>query len=120
MTHTFTPWNKALRLMKPGAIGEPNLAALIGSSIGSITGLFAIGVAPAIIENNARLMMAHPTIGLLCFIVGGVVGWIVGGMLGSVLTRVRRIQQAHIAGGVIGGFLPFAAFVVLGWFLWTA
>lgn len=105
--------------MKPGAIGEPNLAALIGSSIGSITGLFSIGVAPAIIEHNARLMMAHPTIGLFCFVVGGVFGWLVGGLLGSRLARVRRVQPAHIAGGVIGGSLPFVGFVLLGWFLWT-
>lgn len=105
--------------MKPGAIGEPNLAALIGSSIGSITGLFAIGVAPAVMEQNARLMIAYPTIGLLCFIVGGVFGWLVGGLLGSKLSRPRRVQQAHIAGGLIGGSLPFATFVLLGWFLWA-
>ena len=106
--------------MRPGGIGELNLGALIGTSIGSITGLFAIGVAPAIIEHNARLMLAHPTIGLFCFFVGGVFGWLVGGLLGTRLARIRRFQQGYIAGGVIGGFLPFTAFVLLGWFLWTS
>ncbi|MCU0771864.1 MAG: hypothetical protein MUE94_08885 [Verrucomicrobia bacterium] len=105
--------------MKPGSLGEPHIAALIGSSIGSITGLFAIGIAPAILEQNARLMIAHPTIGLLCFVVGGVVGWIAGGLLGSTLGRTRGFQQGYITGGVIGGTLPFAAFVLLGWLLWT-
>lgn len=105
--------------MKFGDIGEPNLAALIGSCIGSITGLFAVGVAPAIIEHNPRLLIAHPTIGLFCFVVGGAIGWIVGGLLGSFLARPNRMQQGYIAGGVIGGTLPFVAFILLGWFLWT-
>jgi hypothetical protein len=106
--------------MKPGGIGEPNLAALIGSSIGSITGLFGIGVAPAILDQDARLMIAYPTIGLVCFVVGGLLGWLVGGQLGVRLARNRQPQQAHIAGGLIGGSLPFAAFVLLGWLLWAA
>ena len=95
------------------------MAALIGSSIGSISGLFAIGVAPAILEHNLRLVMAHPTLGLLCFMAGGFFGWFVGGLLGSKLGHARHPQPGHIAGGVIAGILPFAAFVFLGWILWT-
>jgi len=105
--------------MKPGSIGEPNLAALIGSGIGSITGLIAIGVAPAIIDQNPRLMLAHPTIGLICFVLGGAFGWLVGGLLGSRLARRRHAQQGYILGGLIGGLIPFTAFVFLGWVLWT-
>ncbi len=106
--------------MKPEGPGEPNLAALIGACVGSITGLFAIGIAPAIIEHNAQLVIAHPTIGLFCFFVGGICGWLVGGRLGLKFARPRRIEQGHIAGGVIGGMLPFALLVLLGWFLWTS
>jgi len=105
--------------MKPGSIGEPNLAALIGSSIGSITGLIAIGIAPAILDQNPRLMLAHPTIGLICFVVAGAFGWLVGGLLGSQLAQRRRMRKGYIVGGLIGGLIPFAAFVFLGWFLWT-
>jgi hypothetical protein len=105
--------------MKPGVIGEANLAALIGSSIGSITGLFAIGIVPAILEQNARLVLAHPTIGLICFFVGGGTGWVVGGLLGPSLANPHRQQPGYIAGGIIGGVLPFIAFVLLGWFLWS-
>ncbi|MCU0786941.1 MAG: hypothetical protein MUC91_01930 [Verrucomicrobia bacterium] len=105
--------------MKPGTIGEPNLAALIGSGIGSISGLIAVGVAPSVIEHNPRLLLAHPTIGLFCFALGGLFGWFVGGWLGRRLSHPSRQQQGYVLGGVIGGLIPFAAFVLLGWFLWT-
>lgn len=105
--------------MKPGAIGEANLAALIGSSTGSITGLFGIGIAPAVIESDASLVIAYPTVGLFCFIVGGLFGWFVGGILGRRLAKPRRLQQGHVTGGVIGGALPFLASILLGWLLWS-
>jgi hypothetical protein len=105
--------------MKPGTIGEPNLAALIGSGIGSISGLIAVGVAPSVMEHNPRLLLAHPTIGLFCFALGGLFGWFVGGWLGRRLSHPSRQQQGYVLGGVIGGLIPFAAFVLLGWFLWT-
>jgi hypothetical protein len=105
--------------MKPGGLWEPNLGALIGTSIGSISGLFAIGIMPAILEKNAGLMIAHPSIGLCCFFLGGACGWLAGGGLGAKLARPPQTQSGYVLGGLIGGSLPFAAFVLLGWFLWT-
>ena len=101
--------------MKPGAIGEANLGALIGSCIGSITGLFAIGIAPAIIESNAQLVIAPPKIGLICFVLGGLFGWFAGGALGHKLAHVLSLQRAHVTAGIISGLLPFVGFVLFGW-----
>ena len=105
--------------MKRTPIGQANLAALIGGSLGAITGLFAVGVAPACIEGNARLLIAHPTIGLFCFFLSGLFGWLVGGQVGPWLKRRRSLAYAHVVGGVIAGLLPFAFFIWLGWYLWT-
>lgn len=106
-------------VMKKPSIGHLNLAALIGACIGSITGLFAVGIAPAIIEQNARMMLAFPSIGLICFFLGGVAGWIVGGELGPRLGRQTRQQRGQLLGGLIGGALPFAVFALSGWYLHT-
>jgi len=35
------------------------------------------------------------------------------------MSRLQRRQQGYIVGGIIGGMLPFASFILLGWFLWT-
>ena len=95
------------------------MAALIGAGIGSITGLFAVGIAPAIIEQNARLVLAFPTIGFICFFLGGVAGWIVGGQLGLRLEHQVRPQRGHLLGGIIGGAVPFFVFALSGWYLHT-
>jgi hypothetical protein len=103
--------------VKSGTFGEANLAAVIGSSIGSVTSLFAIGVAPAIIESDARLLLAFPTISLFLFVLGGIAGWLMGGLLGRRLAKPQRMQRAHVTGGLIGGAVPFVAFVLLGWLI---
>lgn len=104
--------------MKSRTIRETTLASMIGSILGSIPGLFAIGVIPAILEREPRLVLAHPTIGLLCFVVGGVFGWFVGGSLGWRLGKPHGTPQSQVTGGVIAGTLPLIAFLVLGWLLW--
>ena len=41
--------------MKPG-LGEANLGALVGAVVGATGGLFAVGIAPAIMAKNAALL----------------------------------------------------------------
>jgi hypothetical protein len=100
-------------------MGQANLAALIGGSIGSITGLFAMGIMPAILEHDLHRLMSQPNLSLFCFFVGGVVGWLAGGQIGPRIEKPRAVPRAHIVGGVIGGLIPFGCLVLLGWFLWA-
>jgi len=62
--------------MRPG-LGEPNLGALVGAVVGAIGGLFAVGIAPAIIDRN---LAVRPLDG---FIVKWVNGWIGATTVGS-------------------------------------
>jgi hypothetical protein len=101
-------------------MGQANLAALIGGSIGSITGLFAMGIVPALMEQDVHRLMTQPNLSLFCFFIGGAVGWLVAGQIGPRLEQPRAIQRAHIIGGIVGGLIPFAGFVLLGWFLWAS
>jgi hypothetical protein len=105
--------------MNQPSIGQANLAALIGGSIGSITGLFAMGVVPALMEKELQRLMTQPNLSLFCFFIGGTVGWLVAGQIGPRLEKPLTIQRAHIVGGIIGGLVPFVGFVLLGWFLWA-
>jgi len=101
-------------------MGQANLAALIGGSVGSITGLFAMGIIPALLEKDLHRLMTQPNLSLFCFFIGGVIGWLVGGQVGPRIEKARAPQRAHIVGGTIGGLIPFAGFVLLGWFLWAS
>jgi Na+/proline symporter len=105
--------------MNQTPIGQANLAALIGGSIGSITGLFAMGIVPALMERELQRLMTQPNLSLFCFFIGGVVGWLAAGQIGPRLEKPRAIQRAHIVGGIIGGLIPFVWLVLLGWFLWA-
>lgn len=115
----FSPRKGAagVQQMNQPPIGQANLAALIGGSIGSITGLFAIGMMPAILEGDVRRLMLYPNLSLFCFFIGGGIGWLVGGQIGPRLEKPRALQRAHIIGGILGGLIPFAGLVLAGWLL---
>lgn len=104
---------------EPPPLGQANLAALIGGSVGSITGLFAMGIIPALMEKDLHRLMTQPNLSLFCFFIGGVIGWLVGGQIGPRIGNPRTGQRAHIMGGVLGGLIPFISFLALGWFLWA-
>lgn len=103
--------------MQKHPFGEANLGALSGAIIGSIGGLFAIGVAPAIAFRNLALLFGTPTLGLLCWAVSGALGWLVGGQLGSRLGARFNSPRAEVIGGILGGLMPTVLVGLWGWYL---
>lgn len=100
-------------------IGEANLAALIAAVIACIGGLFALGIAPSVITKNIQFLVATPTLNVISFFLCGSLGWLIGGQLGPRLQGIFGEQGGLIAGGIIGGLLPFAGMVGAGWYLAT-
>jgi hypothetical protein len=101
------------------SIGEANLGALIGGVIGSILGLFALGLAPAVMTGKLQYLVQAPILNVMSFFVSGASGWSVGGQLGPRVERFLGEQDAHIAGGIIGGLFPVLAIAAFGWYLVT-
>jgi hypothetical protein len=104
--------------MKP-RLGEMNLGALVGTVVGATGGLFAVGIAPAIMARNIALLFLYPIIGVFCMVVGGLVGWLVGGQLGPRFGTKYDTQRAEIAGGVVGGMVPVVLIALWGWYMKT-
>jgi len=100
-------------------IGEPNHAALIAAIIGSIGGLFALGIAPSILSHYPRWLARFPKLNVISFFLCGVAGWYLGGQLGPRLEALLGQQKGHIAGGITSGLLPVAGVAGLGWYLVT-
>jgi len=103
--------------MKPRpSIGEANLAALIGAAIGSIGGLFALGLAPAIMYRAPEWLVRWPKLNLFSFCLCGAVAWMIGGQIGPRLQWIFGERNGLIVGGILGGLLPVAGVVAFGWF----
>jgi hypothetical protein len=100
-------------------IGEANLGALIAAVIGSILGLFSLGLAPAIMTGRVQYLAQAPTLNVVCFFFSGITAWFLGGQLGPRFGRLFGEQGGHIAGGIGGGLVPVGAVVALGWYLVT-
>ena len=107
-------WQK----MKP-RLGESNWGALAGAVVGATGGLFAVGIAPAIIAKNPALLFRYPIIGVFGMLVGGPIGWLVGGQLGPRLGEKCDSHRAEIVGGVVGGLVPVAIIALWGWYMKT-
>ncbi len=105
--------------MRTPGFGEANLGALVGAVVGAIGGLFAVGIAPAIIGRNLALLFATPMIGLLCWLVSGPVGWLIGGQVGPRLGDKFMTQRAEIIGGFLGGLVPIITIALWGWYMVT-
>lgn len=97
-------------------IGEANLAALIGAVIGSIGGLFALGLAPAVAYRSAEWLVRWPKLNLFSFCICGILAWLIAGQLGPRLRWAFGERGGLIAGGIIGGLLPVAGVVTFGWY----
>lgn len=97
--------------------GQGSLGAVVGAAVGAIGGLFAVGVAPAILQRNAAALFATPTLGLVCWLVSGLAGWGLGGQLGVRLGRRYGQQWVEVTGGVVGGLVPVVLIALWGWYL---
>ncbi|MCX6913406.1 MAG: hypothetical protein NT167_10225 [Verrucomicrobia bacterium] len=104
-------------MLKP-PLGEYNMGALAGAVVGSIGGLFAIGVVRAILGRNIALLLAMPILGLVSWLVCGIVGWLVGGQIGPRLSEKYYFQRVEMLGGAVGGVIP--VLLVAAWALYMS
>ena len=100
----------------PG-FGEMNLGAVAGAVVASIGGLFALGIAPAILARNPALLFGTPILGLISWLVCLPVGWLIGGQIGPRLGFAFRSPRAEAVGGAIGGFIPVLLIGLFGWYM---
>ena len=103
--------------MKPG-LGESNLGALAGAVVGATGGLFAVGIAPAIMARNLALLIGYPRVGVLCMVVSGLMGWLLGGQIGPRLGEKYDTQRAEMIGGALGGLVPVVLLALWAWYMW--
>ncbi len=101
--------------MRKPSLGEYNLGAVGGAVVGSIGGLFAVGLPPAILARNLALLFETPILGLICWIVSGLAGWLLGGQVGPRLGEMYRSQQVEILSGAFVGLIPVAG---IRWWSW--
>jgi hypothetical protein len=105
--------------MRKPSLGEYNLGAVAGAVVGSIGGLFAVGLPEAILHRNPALLFGTPILGLLAWLVSGLLGWFLGGQAGPRLGEKFNSQQAEILGGALAGLVPVVSIAVWSWYMAT-
>ena len=61
-------------------------------------------------------LVRWPKLNLFSFFLSGTLAWLIGGQVGPQLQRLLGEKNGYIAGGIIGGMIPVAALVALGWY----
>ena len=97
--------------------GEYSLCAVVGAIVGSIGGLFAIGLPRAIMGQNLALLFATPILALISWLISGLVGWLLGGIIGPRLGTKFQTLSAEICGGVFGGLIPVLLIMAWAWYM---
>ena len=115
----FAVYEKLSPQMRKPSIGEFNLGALAGAVVGSIGGLFAVGLPPAILARNPAALFETPKVGLLCWLLGGLLGWFLGGQVGPRLGEKFYSQQAELFGGALAGLVPVVSIALWSWYMVT-
>jgi len=105
--------------MRKPSIGEYNLGALAGAVVGSIGGLFAVGLPPAILARNPALLLGTPILGLLSWLLSGLLGWFLGGQIGPRLGEKSGSQQSELLGGALAGLAPVICITLWSWYMVT-
>ena len=103
------------QMIKP-PLGEYNMGALAGAVVGSIGGLFAIGVVRAILDRNIALLLGMPILGVVSWLVCGIAGWLLGGQIGPRLGEKYYSQRVEILGGALGGVIPVLLVALWAWY----
>ena len=103
--------------MRRPALGESNLGALIGAVVGAIGGLFAIGIAPSVIEKDIAYLFGTPILSLIGWLVSVPIGWVMGGQISPRLEAILGDKPAGAIGGVLGGLVPVTLIGLWGWYL---
>jgi hypothetical protein len=97
--------------------GEYSLSAVVGAVVGSIGGLFAVGLPQAILGGKIALLFATPILALFSFFISGAVGWLLGGAIGPRLGNRYRSLSAEIFGGMFGGLIPVVLIMAWAWYM---
>ena len=103
-------------MRKPG-FGETNLGAVMGAATGSIGGLFAVGIGPAIIYKDVTALFSTPILALISWLSCIVGGWFIGGQIGPRLGMRFKSRRAESIGGCMGGVIPIIAIVFFSWYM---
>ena len=112
---SLSPLQITCETMRGPGLGEVSLGAAAGAATGAIGGLFGIGFLPSIQFGDPSLLIATPTLNLVCFGICGGLGWLLGGQLGPRLETRFSSARAEIAGGIVGGLLPVVLVALWGW-----
>ena len=105
--------------MNKPSLGEANSGSVIGAIVGAIGGLFAVGIAPAIVEKKFALLFGTPILALASWMICGLIGWLMGGQLGPRLGDLFRHRRAEAVGGALGGLVPVVIITLWGWYMVT-
>jgi len=107
--------------MKPGqrkpGFGETNLGAMMGAAVGSIGGLFAVGIVPTIVYRNIGYLFGTPILALISWLSCIITGWLIGGQIGPRAGMRFKSQRAESIGGSIGGLIPILIIVLWSWYM---
>jgi hypothetical protein len=93
------------------------VGSVMGAVVGSIGGLFAIGIPPAIIYRSIARLLGTPVFAFISWAICLVFGWIIGGQLGSRMGTKFKSARAELIGGAIGGLLPVIAIALWSWYM---
>lgn len=110
-------YEKVAPHMRKPTLGEANLGALAGAVVGGVGGLFAVGIAPAILNRKISLLFGTPILGLFSWLICLPVGWFLGGQVGPLLGQLFRSPSAEVTGGVLGGLVPVTLIALWGWYM---
>ena len=91
----------------------------MGAVVGSIGGLFAVGIVPTILYKNIAYLFGTPILALMSWLTSIIVGWFMGGQIGPRLGARFRSQRAESIGGCIGGLIPILIIVAWSWYMTT-
>lgn len=100
--------------------GELNPGAVAGAIAGSIGGLFAVGLPPAIAARSFGLLFAAPLFALLGWLFSLSIGWGLGGLFGNAVRGKLKNPATELVIGAIGGIIPVVAIMFLSWWFLVA
>jgi len=101
-------------MRKPG-FGESNLGAVAGAVSGSIGGLLAIGLPPAILERDVTRLFHTPILTFIGWLVCLFAGWIIGGQTGPRVGDKYKSDRMEYIGGALGGLIVVVLIALWSW-----
>jgi hypothetical protein len=105
--------------MRKPCLWESNPGALVGGAVGAVGGLFAVGIAPAILYRDPRQLLGTPLLGFIGWVISGPLGWFIGGQIGPRLGAKLGERNGNVIGGILGGMVPVVSIALWGWHMAT-